>query len=52
METLKSYDPLAYYVNTLVDMDPRVVRAHREKDDEAIKAYLLRSGQTWMSTYA
>ena len=40
METLKSYDPLAYYVNTLVDIDPRVVRAHKEKDAEAIKALL------------
>ena len=25
METLKSYDPLVYHVNTLVDIDPRVV---------------------------
>lgn len=40
METLKSYDPLAYYVNTLVDIDPKVVRVHREKDDEAKKALL------------
>ena len=40
METLTSYDPLAYHVNTLVDIDPRVVRAHKKKDDEAIKALL------------
>ena len=40
METLKSYDPLAYYVNTLVDIDPKVVRAHKEKDDDARKALL------------
>ena len=40
METLKSYDPLAYYVNTLVDIDPEVVRAHKEKDNEAKKALL------------
>ena len=46
METLKSYDPLAYYVNTLVDMDPRVVQAHREKDDEAIKALLAEGRST------
>ena len=40
METLKSYDPIAYYVNTLVDIDPKVVRAHREKNNEAKKALL------------
>ena len=40
MESLKSYDPIAYYVNTLVDIDPEVVRAHRKKDNEAKEALL------------
>ena len=44
-ETLKSYDPLAYYVNTLVDIDPKVVRAHKEKDDGAKKALLAEGGR-------
>ena len=40
METLTSYDPLAYKINTLDGMDPSVVQAHKEKDDEAMKALL------------
>ena len=50
METLKSYDPLAYYVNTLVDIDPEVVRAHKEKDDDARKA-LLADGRRKLDVY-
>ena len=30
--TLKSYNPLAYYVNNISDLDPEVVKAHRNKD--------------------
>ena len=50
METIRSYDPLAYHVNTLVGMDPKVVRAHKEKDDEAIRA-LLAEGRTKLDVH-
>ena len=39
-DTDTSYDPLAYKINTLDGMDPSVVQAHKEKDDEAMKALL------------
>ena len=35
---------LAYDVNTLVDIDPEVVRAHKEKNDDAKKAFLAEGG--------
>ena len=31
---LKSYNPLAYYVNNISDFDPEVVKAHRNKDKQ------------------
>lgn len=42
-KVLKSYDPLAYYVNTHVaDLDPQVVKAHKEKDANKTKELLSR----------
>ena len=43
--TLQSYNPLAYYVNNVSDLDPEVVKAHRKKDQERQKE-LLRGGNT------
>ena len=52
-ERLKFYDPMAYYVNTLVDIDPEVVLVHKEKMMTQRKLYLLREdGRIWTSTYA
>lgn len=41
--TLKSYDPLAYYVNNISDLDPEVVSAHRNKDTQRQSELLSRS---------
>lgn len=41
--TLKSYDPLAYYVNNISDLDPEVVSAHRNKDTQKQSELLSRS---------
>lgn len=35
--SLRSVEPLAYYVNTLSDFDKQVVKAHKDKDQERIK---------------
>ena len=35
--TLRSVDPLAYYVNTLSDFDAEVVTAYKKKDNKKIK---------------
>lgn len=35
--SLRSVDPLAYYVNTLSDFDIEVVKAYKKKDNEKIK---------------
>lgn len=32
--TLHSYDPLAYYVNNIADLNPQVVKAHNNKDKQ------------------
>ena len=40
-ETLKSYDPMAYYVNNLIDIGPEVVRVHKEKNDDAKESFTL-----------
>ena len=37
---IQSYDPLAYYVNNIADLDPEVVKAHRIKDKEKEKELL------------
>ncbi|KAK3750777.1 hypothetical protein QZH41_015320 [Actinostola sp. cb2023] len=41
--SLKSYDPLAYYVNKVGELDPKVVLAHQNKDQEK-KRQLLTIG--------
>lgn len=41
-KVLKSYDPLAYYVNNVSNLDPSVVKAHVEKDDQLKKDLLAR----------
>lgn len=48
--TLQSYNPLAYYVNNISDLDPEVVRAHREKDQQTQKEILSR-GKTVFDTF-
>ena len=35
--TLRSVEPLAYYVNTLSDFDAEVVTAYKNKDNKKIK---------------
>ena len=40
--TLKSYNPLAYYVNNIADLDPEVVKAHNNKDSQLQKDLLSR----------
>lgn len=40
--TLKSYDPRSYYVNNISDLDPEVVKAHRNKDREKQSQLLSR----------
>ena len=42
--TLKSYDPLSYYVNNVSDLDPEVVKAHRDKDSKK-QSRLLSTGK-------
>ena len=37
---IKSYDPLAYWVDVVSGMDPKIVRAHREKDTATQKELL------------
>lgn len=40
--TIKSYDPLAYYVNNISELDPEVVKAHRNKDKQKESQLLSR----------
>lgn len=40
--TIKSYDPLAYYVNNVSEIDPEVVSAHRNKDKQKESQLLSR----------
>ena len=40
--TLKSYDPLSYYVNNISDLDPEVVKAHTNKDSKKQSELLSR----------
>lgn len=37
---IKSYDPLAYWVDVVSDMDPKIVLAHKKKDKEKQKELL------------
>ena len=37
---IKSYDPLAYWVDVVSGMDPKIVRVHREKDTATKKELL------------
>lgn len=48
--TIQSYNPLAYYVNNIVDLDPEVVRAHREKDQQT-KSDLLSRDKTQFDVF-
>lgn len=41
--TFKSFDPLAYYVNNVADLDKDVVTAHRNQDNSSI-ARMTRNG--------
>ena len=41
--TLRSYDPLAYFVNNVSDLDPDIVKAHRSKDNQKKKELLSRT---------
>ena len=40
--TLRSYNPLAYYVNNVTELDPEVVTAHRNSDAQKQKELLSR----------
>ena len=40
--TLKSYDPLSYYVNNVSDLDPEVVKSHNNKDTQKQSELLSR----------
>ena len=40
--TIKFYDPLAYYVNNVSEIDPEVVSAHRNKDKQKESQLLSR----------
>ena len=48
--SLKSYDPLAYYVNNIEDLDQDVCRAHLDKDNAKI-AQLVNQGKTNFDVY-
>ena len=41
--SLRSYDPLAYYVNNVSDLDHEVVKAHRNSDTQKRKELLSRA---------
>ena len=41
--SLRSYDPLAYYVNNVSDLDHEVVKAHRNSDTQKQKELLSRA---------
>ena len=43
--SLRSYDPLAYYVNNVSDLDAEVVKAHRDSDEQKRKELLSRGKQ-------
>ena len=43
--SLRSYDPLAYYVNNVSDLDAEVVKAHRDNDEQKRKELLSRGKQ-------
>lgn len=45
--SLRSYDPLAYYVNNISDLDPEVVEAHRNDDEQKRKELLSRGKQDY-----
>ena len=40
--TIKSYDALAYYVNDISELDPEVVSAHKNKDEQKESQLLSR----------
>ena len=48
--SLRSVDPLAYYVNVLSDFDPEVVKAYKSKDNAKIKQ-LASTGKTDMDLF-
>ena len=39
---IRSYDPLAYHVNNISELDPEVVSAHRNKDKQKESQLLSR----------
>lgn len=41
--TLRSYDPFAYYVNNVSDLDPEVVKAYKKNDQERTRELLSRA---------
>ena len=43
--SLRSYDPLAYYVNNVSDLDAEVVKAHRDSDEQKRKELVSRGKQ-------